>query len=159
MRTPGVEPGSQAWEACMMPLHYMRSCREIANRNVFAERGGFSKNGVCAKAGSDYIDKKFPTKNEGRNGGRVSENLLRHFRATRGMRAKHASTPTEEACLHSWRGRWGTSKSTLWITRRCSPQTHLHAIGGPPQTPNSSRWNLTFRVASPAAKAKWGTSF
>ena len=21
MRTPGVEPGSQAWEACMMPLH------------------------------------------------------------------------------------------------------------------------------------------
>ena len=24
MRTPGVEPGSQAWEACMMPLHYMR---------------------------------------------------------------------------------------------------------------------------------------
>ena len=26
MRMPGVEPGSQAWEACMMPLHYMRSC-------------------------------------------------------------------------------------------------------------------------------------
>ena len=26
MRTPGVEPGSQAWEACMMPLHYVRSC-------------------------------------------------------------------------------------------------------------------------------------
>ena len=25
MRTPEVEPGSQAWEACMMPLHYMRS--------------------------------------------------------------------------------------------------------------------------------------
>ena len=25
MRTPGVEPGSQAWEACMMPLHYVRS--------------------------------------------------------------------------------------------------------------------------------------
>ena len=24
MRTPGVEPGSQAWEACMMPLHYVR---------------------------------------------------------------------------------------------------------------------------------------
>ena len=21
---PGVEPGSQAWEACMIPLHYMR---------------------------------------------------------------------------------------------------------------------------------------
>ena len=26
MRTPGVEPGSQAWEACMMPLHYVRRC-------------------------------------------------------------------------------------------------------------------------------------
>ena len=25
MRTPGVEPGSQAWEACMMALHYVRS--------------------------------------------------------------------------------------------------------------------------------------
>ena len=24
MRTPGVEPGSQAWGACMMPLHYER---------------------------------------------------------------------------------------------------------------------------------------
>ena len=26
LRMPGVEPGSQAWEACMMPLHYMRFC-------------------------------------------------------------------------------------------------------------------------------------
>ena len=26
MRTPEVEPGSQAWEACMMPLHYVRWC-------------------------------------------------------------------------------------------------------------------------------------
>ena len=26
VRMPGVEPGSQAWEACMMPLHYMRHC-------------------------------------------------------------------------------------------------------------------------------------
>ena len=24
MRPPGVEPGSQAWEACMMPLHQER---------------------------------------------------------------------------------------------------------------------------------------
>ena len=24
VRTPGVEPGSQAWGACMMPLHYVR---------------------------------------------------------------------------------------------------------------------------------------
>ena len=30
MRMPGVEPGSQAWEACMMPLHYMR-LRILAN--------------------------------------------------------------------------------------------------------------------------------
>ena len=27
VRMPGVEPGSQAWEACMMPLHYMRLCK------------------------------------------------------------------------------------------------------------------------------------
>ena len=26
MRLPGVEPGAQAWEACMLPLHYRRSC-------------------------------------------------------------------------------------------------------------------------------------
>ena len=25
LRTPGLEPGSQAWEACMMPLHSVRS--------------------------------------------------------------------------------------------------------------------------------------
>ena len=29
MRMPGVKPGSQAWEACMMPLHYMR-CLECS---------------------------------------------------------------------------------------------------------------------------------
>ena len=26
MRQPGVESGAQAWEACMLPLHYWRSC-------------------------------------------------------------------------------------------------------------------------------------
>ena len=26
MRLPGVEPGAQAWEACVLPLHYRRSC-------------------------------------------------------------------------------------------------------------------------------------
>ena len=26
MCMPGVEPGAQAWEACMLPLHYMRFC-------------------------------------------------------------------------------------------------------------------------------------
>ena len=24
MRPPGIEPGAQAWEACMLPLHYVR---------------------------------------------------------------------------------------------------------------------------------------
>ena len=24
VRMPGVEPGSQSWEACMIPLHYVR---------------------------------------------------------------------------------------------------------------------------------------
>ena len=27
LHMPGVEPRSQAWGACMMPLHYMCSCR------------------------------------------------------------------------------------------------------------------------------------
>jgi hypothetical protein len=36
MHTPGVEPGSQAWEACMMPLHYMRLARFI--RFLFSQR-------------------------------------------------------------------------------------------------------------------------
>jgi hypothetical protein len=29
MRMPGIQPGSQAWQACMMPLHYMRLARFI----------------------------------------------------------------------------------------------------------------------------------
>ena len=28
LRTPGVEPGSQAWGASMMPLHYVRCWRD-----------------------------------------------------------------------------------------------------------------------------------
>jgi hypothetical protein len=31
MRMPGVEPGSQAWEACMIPLHYMRREYPVTN--------------------------------------------------------------------------------------------------------------------------------
>ena len=31
---PGVEPGSQAWEACMIPLHYMR----LSMRNATASK-------------------------------------------------------------------------------------------------------------------------
>ena len=34
MRMPGVEPGPQAWEACMMPLHYMR-LEEFTNIAVY----------------------------------------------------------------------------------------------------------------------------
>ena len=40
MRMPGVEPGSQAWGACMMPLHYMRHAsifagfRPVANNRL-----------------------------------------------------------------------------------------------------------------------------
>ena len=40
LRTPGVEPGSQAWEACMMPLNYVR---HDAARNcwcIYTEQGG-----------------------------------------------------------------------------------------------------------------------
>ena len=33
LRMPGVEPGSQAWEACMMPLHYMRGDNNVGLNN------------------------------------------------------------------------------------------------------------------------------
>ena len=38
LRTPGVEPGSQAWEACMMPLHYVRYVTNamFATSRIFA---------------------------------------------------------------------------------------------------------------------------
>ena len=38
LRSPGVEPGSQAWEACMMPLHYVRyvSIAMFATSRIFA---------------------------------------------------------------------------------------------------------------------------
>ena len=39
MRTPGVEPGSQAWEACMMPLHYVRhECHDAAQPSCRARQ-------------------------------------------------------------------------------------------------------------------------
>ena len=42
MRTPGVEPRSQAWEACMMPLHYMRLNTEAwANIPVMKDYGWY----------------------------------------------------------------------------------------------------------------------
>ena len=36
MRMPGVKPGSQAWEACMMPLHYMRLVHNFMDRSPLA---------------------------------------------------------------------------------------------------------------------------
>ena len=35
MRTPGIEPGSQACEACMIPLHYVRCCSLIFQWGYF----------------------------------------------------------------------------------------------------------------------------
>ena len=32
MRRPGIEPGSQEWESCMIPLHQRRN--HLYNRNV-----------------------------------------------------------------------------------------------------------------------------
>ena len=34
MRTPGTEPGSQAWEACMIRLHYVRCWRSFLNMHT-----------------------------------------------------------------------------------------------------------------------------
>ena len=39
VRTPGVEPGSQAWKACMIPLHYVRvpertACTPMASTSL-----------------------------------------------------------------------------------------------------------------------------
>ena len=45
MRMPGVEPGSQAWEACMMPLHYMRPL------HIFFSSGRIQKNDALDTVG------------------------------------------------------------------------------------------------------------
>ena len=37
MRMPGVEPGSQAWEACMIPLHYMRLGQQSLSKQCKSE--------------------------------------------------------------------------------------------------------------------------
>ena len=36
MRLPRVEPGAQAWEACMIPLHYMRMKHNFFRRRLLA---------------------------------------------------------------------------------------------------------------------------
>ena len=57
MRMPGVEPGSQAWEACMMPLHYMRSgAASWCNIDIGCMCPGRVWPGVCpALAGSGWV--------------------------------------------------------------------------------------------------------
>ena len=34
MHTPGIEPGSQAWKACMTPLHYVCCCQHTSKFNL-----------------------------------------------------------------------------------------------------------------------------
>ena len=51
MRTPGVEPGSQAWEACMIPLHYVRFGKGNPNAVTIAFN--------TTKAGVDAMDRLF----------------------------------------------------------------------------------------------------
>ena len=41
VRTPGIEPGAQAWEACMLPLHYERS-RVTSGFVIINELNNFS---------------------------------------------------------------------------------------------------------------------
>ena len=39
MRPPGIEPGAQAWEACMLPLHYELWCLSLRNGHMALLRG------------------------------------------------------------------------------------------------------------------------
>ena len=50
-RTPGVEPGSQAWEACVMLLHYVRSCikSERFVDLLTSQAAGFRTLAVCSE--------------------------------------------------------------------------------------------------------------
>ena len=48
MRTPGIEPGSQAWEACMIPLHYVRM-RGEAKKKIYGPTTLKSKQMVVKK--------------------------------------------------------------------------------------------------------------
>ena len=43
MRTPVVEPGPQAWEACMMPLHYMRSASLVGRTDYYYNAFGWAQ--------------------------------------------------------------------------------------------------------------------
>ena len=47
MRTPGVEHGSQAWKACMMPLHYVRL--------VLAKSAALYKSTQARNSGNDRL--------------------------------------------------------------------------------------------------------
>ena len=55
MRTPGVEPGSQAWEACMMPLHYVRHCTQAPPARIHAHAARLIIPGMRAFLGIVWI--------------------------------------------------------------------------------------------------------
>ena len=59
MRMPGVEPGSQAWGACMMPLHYMRSCVFFIRWSLHAEQMNTSRGAKRALFANFYFAHTF----------------------------------------------------------------------------------------------------
>ena len=42
MRRPGIEPGSQEWESCMIPLHQRRPVFEKENNINFKHNSGLT---------------------------------------------------------------------------------------------------------------------
>ena len=42
MRRPGIEPGSQEWESCMIPLHQRRPVFEEENNIRFSHNSGLT---------------------------------------------------------------------------------------------------------------------
>ena len=56
LRTPGIEPGSQAWEACMMPLHYV--CQIDIGQCVITQQNdtmNVSSQGADARSNSRHL--------------------------------------------------------------------------------------------------------
>ena len=57
VRMPGVEPGSQAWEACMMPLHYMRHTSEFTMNCIrYMELGVQICKGILVECLNEHDD-------------------------------------------------------------------------------------------------------
>ena len=58
MRMPGVEPGSQAWEACMIPLHYMRASinrSEINHTQVHLDVDRVTDRRICSSSRFHFL--------------------------------------------------------------------------------------------------------